>query len=357
MSVGLDLYILLKLKMKKIWHVLRKRWWLIVLSIVLVAFFLIRSSTQNSASKDVTYTVKRQNLKEELTFSGDIDATERTILRFQTSGMLSWVGVKEGDVVHKYQAVAALDQRELKKNLEKKLNAYAKERTDFDNEQGDFSENAQPSNKLLRQDVIDAYTKAQYDLNSSVLDVELSDIALKYSTLTSPIDGVVVRMGTKFAGVNVTPTQSEIEIVNPSTLFFSAAADQTEVVNLKSGQKTEITFDSYPDEHIPGYITEISYTPKEGETGTVYEVKIAIDTHDFGSKYRIGMTGDASFITKQKKDVLAVPTTFIKSDSTGKYVYVKENNTRVKHRISEGDTYDTMSEISSGLADGDVIVD
>ncbi len=66
--------------------------------------------------KTDTARVKRGNLEEKLIISGLIDAEEKVTLRFQTSGRLSWVGVKEGDLVKKYQGIATLDQREIKKN-------------------------------------------------------------------------------------------------------------------------------------------------------------------------------------------------------------------------------------------------
>ena len=95
-------------------------------------FFLIpRSKKEDSVS------VKRGDLKQELTISGTVDAEEKVTLRFKTSGRLSWVGVKEGDYVKKYQAIASLDQRELKKTLQKELNDYMNERWDFDQSQED----------------------------------------------------------------------------------------------------------------------------------------------------------------------------------------------------------------------------
>lgn len=77
-------------------------------------------------------TVSRRTLKEELTLSGKIDAHEHETLQFQTSGLLTWVGVKEGDVVKKYQPIASLDVRSIKKTIDKYLNSYMKERWDFE---------------------------------------------------------------------------------------------------------------------------------------------------------------------------------------------------------------------------------
>ena len=91
----------------------------ILLVILIIAFgfggynYFFASKTN---IKTDTARVKRGNLEEKLTISGTVEAEEKVTLRFQTSGRLNWVGVKEGDYVKKYQSVASLDQKEVKKN-------------------------------------------------------------------------------------------------------------------------------------------------------------------------------------------------------------------------------------------------
>lgn len=347
--------------MKKVISFLKKRWW-IILILLLVGGWIVYGQTagKKSTTPELTYKVKRQTLRETLTFSGSVDAQEKATLRFQSSGRLAWVGVKEGDVVKKYQSIASLDQQLLKKQLEKELIAYDKQRLTFDNTTMDNDDHALSPDKYLRQDTIDAYKKAQYDLNSSVLDVELSDISLRYSNLVSPIAGVVTSVGTKQAGVNITPTQAEFVIVNPATLYFSGAVDQTDVVKMHEGMEGEISYDSYPDETTPAKVQSIAFTPKLDETGTVYEVKISTipdSTAATQLKYRLGMTGDVEFVTKKMTDVLGVPTTFIKSEGGKKYVLKKVGDKQVKTTVEVGEEIDTATVILDGLQEGDVVYD
>jgi len=347
--------------MKKLLNIIKKRWW-IILTLLLVGGWIVYGQTvgKKSTVVELTYKVKRQTLSESLTFSGSVDAQEKATLRFQTSGRLAWVGVTEGDVVKKYQSIASLDQRQLKKQLEKELITYDKQRLTFDNTAMDTDEHALSPDKYLRQDTIDAYKKVQFDLNSSVLDVELSDISLRYSTLVSPIAGVVTSVGTKQAGVNITPTQAEFVIVNPETLYFSGAVDQTDVVKMYEGMKGQISYDSFPDETTSATIQSIAFTPKSDETGTVYEVKISTspDSSDSAQlKYRLGMTGDVEFITKKMVGVIGVPTTFIKSESGKKYVMKKVGEKKVKTTVEVGEEIDTATVILNGLQEGDVVYD
>ncbi len=337
----------------------KKRWWILFVVVIAAAALFVRQqqvAAGEAASNPLT--VKRQTLQEKLTFSGTIEADEHVVLHFQSPGALAWVGVKEGDTVKKGQVIARLDQRLLRKTMEKYLNTYSKERLDYDNEQAERDSKALPMDSLARQDLIDSFKKAQYDLTNSVLDVELQDISLRYASLASPIDGIVSHMDVATAGVNVTALTS-YEIINPQTMYLSATADQTEVVLLSPGMNGEIVFDSFPDDTLQTSIQSVGYTPLTDETGTVYEVKMSLVAPE-SNRYRIGMTGDVSFVTKQKKNALAVPIVYIKTKEGNegqKYVNKQENGGVVEVEIVEGDTYDTQVEILKGLSEGDIIYD
>jgi len=355
---------------KKIFGFVKKRWWILLILMIIGGIVYSQTIGKKSDIKELSYKVKRQTLQESLSFSGTVDAQEKAVLRFQTSGRLAWVGVKEGDVVRKYQSIASLDQQQLKKQLQKELIDYEKERLDYDNDALDTGDRALSGDKFIRQDTIDAFKKAQFDLNSSVLDVELSDIVLRYSTLVSPIDGVVVSVGSKQAGVNVTPAQAEFVIVNPSTLYFSGAVDQTDVVRMHEGMGGMIIYDSYPDAEVAATVSSIAFVPKQDETGTVYEVKIGmgnVDSPGANVKYRLGMTGDVEFVTKDIQDVLGVPTTFVKTERGKYYVFKKINDKkspiggspsgRVKTYVKVGEEIDTATVILDGLVEGDIVYD
>lgn len=340
--------------------IVKRRWYLIIAAVLILS--LIGWSVANKSSKDKpknAYTVKRQTLRETVTFSGDIDAEEKATLRFQTSGKLAWVGVKEGETVNKYQGIASLDQQELKKTLQKELNTYVKSRLDFDQEKEDTREVVIGGlGRDARERVLRVAQKAQYDLNNSVIDVELQDLAIQFATIYTPIEGIVTKVGSKNSGVNVTPAQAEFEIVNPDTIFFSATADQTEVVMLDAGMRGEISLDSFTDVKRYATIASIAYTPKEDETGTVYQIKLNLDpSSPDAAKLRLGMTGDVTFVLKEVENAIAVPTTYIKRENGKPYVLKKVNNKPEKVFIRLGSEIDTATVVDSGIEAGDVVYD
>ncbi len=338
------------LKNKKIW---------IFLAIIIVVGIGIFSATRgkNTNKKSSTYTVRKHTIRETLSIAGVIDAQEKVTLRFQTSGMLSWVGVKEGDTVYPYQAIASLDQMELTKTLQKYLNSYESERRDFDQTTDEYRQPAQGYWGLTwdqRRELDRALEKAQYDLNSSVLDVELKSIALKYATLVTPIGGIVTKVTSPFAGINVTPSQAEFEVVNPTTLYLSVLPDQNEVSKITSSMSATIVFDPFPEATVSGAVQSIAFAPKSGESSTVYEVKLSLPTTN---SYRIGMTADATFVISERQDVIAIPFSMLKTDNGKPYVFRKIGNTKEKTSVTIGLEGDDFIEITSGLAEGDILYD
>jgi len=342
--------------MKTIFKVLKKRWYVfIILLLIGVGYFYNKTNVAAKKIKESQYTIKRQNLRETLSLSGKIDADEHIVLRFQTSGRLSWVGVKEGDVVSKYQGIASLDQRDIQKRMQKTLNDYAKERNDFDQSRDDNRRIGDQPTKELGNEMKRLLEKAQYDLTNSVLDVEIQTLAREYSYLYTPIAGIVIRVDSKYPGVNITPTGAEFEILNPDTLYFSFTADQTEIIKLKDGLIGELVFDSFPDDIEKGSIYYISYTPKQGETGTVYEGRIKIPK-EMVNKMRLGMTGDVTFGLQEKNNVVSIPSNYVKSDSSGKYVDKLIKDKQVKTYIKVGMEIDGFYEVLKGLEENDIIL-
>jgi RND family efflux transporter MFP subunit len=339
---------------------LKKRWYLVVLivAIALGLFFYQQQAIKAQTKKSKPYTVTKKILPNTLSLSGEIDAEEAATLRFQSSGKLVWVGVKEGDYVKKYQGIASLDQREIEKNLQKYMNSYKSARWDLEQSREDNNDQliggltAQLRDKAKR-----LVEQSQFDLDTAVINYELQNLAKENAYLYTPIEGIVVRVATPYAGINITPSQAEFGIVNPKTIYFSATADQTDVVNLKKEMAGDVILDSYPDKTIKGMIGNISFSPKAGETGTVYEVKIAINENNDDYRYRLGMTGDVEFPIGDEKKVLMIPNSYIKSQGNDKYVMKQKNGGRVKQIIKIGESVDSSTEVTSGLSQGDIIYD
>lgn len=336
----------------------KKYWWLILIGIV-IGIFIYRSSENKKQQeiKDKTYVVTRKDLVDSLSIAGQVDAGEKVTLRFQTSGLLTWVGVKEGDKVKKFQTIASLDKRELQNSMSTYLNNYNKARDDFEQTQDDNRDwETRGMTSEAREAIKRTLSKEQMDLNNSVLALEARALALKFSSLYTPIEGLITKVDSPLAGQNITPSTATFEVINPKTLYFSALADQTEVTKFMEGTKGNITLDSFPEKELLGEVTSIGFVPKTGETGTVYELKMTMGAEATeGGKVRMGMTGDVEFVFEKLENVIAIPVAYLKTEDTKNVVTVIKDNKQEKRVVTMGAKIDGMVEITTGLQENEVL--
>ncbi len=337
---------------------LKKYWWLVLIGAV-IGIFIYRSSEnkKQKEEKDKTYTVTRVDMVDSLSIAGQVDAKEKVALRFQTSGLLTWVSVKTGDTVKKFQTIASLDKRELQNSMTTYLNTYNKARDDFEQAQDDNRDwETRGMTAEAREAIKRTLSKEQMDLNNSVLALEARALAIKFSNLYTPIEGLVTKVDSPLAGQNITPSSATFEVINPKSLYFSALADQTEVTKFTEGTTGNITLDSFPDKKLTGSIQTIGFTPKTGETGTVYELQLSmgVDATE-GGKIRMGMTGDVEFVFEKLEDVVAIPVAYIKTENGVSSVVVFKDGKQEKREVVTGAKIDGMVQIVSGLQENEVL--
>lgn len=307
-----------------------------------------------TASAVQTTAVKRTMFTKTVTSSGKTKATRAAELKFQTSGKLTWVGVKEGDRVSAYQAIAKLDVREVQKNLEKALRDYAAERNDFEEMWRVTYKGTKNPQTALTDTVKRILEKNQWDLEQAVADVELKHLSVEYATLITPIAGIVTRVDTPVAGVNITPATAVFEVVDPVSLVFEASVDEVDAANIAIGHKVTVTLDAFADSPISGSVSKIAFAAKTSSGGaTVFPVEVSIAT---SSGVRIGMNGDVAIESDTHADVLVIPSEAVREEEKWSYVYKKEGKTYKKTPVELGSRSDGEVVVRSGLTEGDEVV-
>jgi RND family efflux transporter MFP subunit len=321
----------------------------LILLVIAGSFFWYWSSI-NSKIAVQSVSAKKGSLVESVSSSGEIDAKQKATLVFQTAGKLSWVGVSEGDIVRKGQAIASLDKTQLQATLKKYLNTYERERTEFN----DTSDSA--DDVTLTETVERIKKRAQVDLDQTVIDVELQNEALRLATLYTPIAGIVTRANPLYAGTNVGPTSASYEIVNPDTVYFSADVNEIDVTKIKVGTPVKLELDAFPNEIYQEQILDISFSSKTTATGgTAYTVSITLPAND-DYKFRLGMNGDAEFVLSQKNDVLLIPQTALVEDQDKYYTWVIDDGKAIKKEIKIGISSIDEVEIIEGLEEGEQVI-
>jgi RND family efflux transporter MFP subunit len=325
---------------------------------LLLFYWFKKPASGANANSITTAPVSQSVFTKNIQSSGKTKAAKSVELKFQTSGRLAWVGVKEGDHVNAYQAIAGMDTREVQKSLEKTLRDYSQQRNTFEQTWRDNWPGAAESHESLDHAPNDAIKHIlesnQWNLEKSVLDVELKNLSVEYSTLVTPIAGIVSHIDTPIAGVNVTPATSTFEIVDPESLAFRVNVDEIDVGNLNLGQKAEIRLDAFPTATFSGTITYISYASETSAGGaTIFPVDV---TFDSPQKLRIGLNGDVSIESVRIENALMVPTEAIREDATGKYVYRKTGTTYTRVPVTIGLQNESSTVINTGVSTGDSVV-
>lgn len=339
--------------MKSIKKLLFTRW-AVVVGIILVLGFLFFRSKASNQPKLSFIKPQVQDVAETIEVSGSVDAAAAN-LKFLGGGKITYLPLKEGDVVKKGQRIASIDARDLEKSLQSSLNDYMSARSTFD-QTNDDNKYTVKSDEVLRQ-----LARNQYGLNSAVYAVELRNIALSNSSLYSPINGVLVHSPAEVSGVQVSLTDA-FQIVDPSTLKFEGEVDEVDIGRVSVGQKVTIVLDAYPKDKIEATIDSIALNATistKASGGTVFIVKAKLSNPDI-HKYRLGMNGTMTIITKTANNVLTVPLSSVVQRDDKSYVKVKTQKNgkveAVEREIQVGVEGIDSVEVKSGLnADDEVL--
>jgi membrane fusion protein (multidrug efflux system) len=161
--------------------------------------------------------------------------------------------------------------------------------------------------------------KAAVDLAEA--EVKQAELNLSYTTIVSPTDGNVTEKKIQ-PGQFVSPGQNLFAIVplGPDDIWVTANYKETDLTDVRPGQRVNIEIDTYPGVIITGKVNSVmagtgavfSLFPPENATGNFVKVvqripvRITIDRRDWKSlpTLRIGMS--------------AVPTIFTRDDHHGK---------------------------------------
>jgi RND family efflux transporter MFP subunit len=342
-------------KLKSLFRIVTKTKKRIVLTLIIllvVGFFARRTffPSTNGLKKAV---VERGTVRQELILSGEVAATEHAKLTFQSSGELDWLGVSEGDEVKKGQLLAKLDTQVLNHAFEQAKSNLRYYQAVVDRVHDDVKGNDEDETFTQKE----TRTQAEVNKDNAYEAYLTAQKNLANASLRAPFNGVVTSIAHPYSNVNTFLTESQIEIVNPVTIYFDVAADQNEVNEISVGQKVAVVLDSFSDKELEGEVQYISLTPKVGEVGANYKVKVLFSS-DIANAYkiRIGMTGDAKFVLSQKESVLYIPPQFVKSDLAGKYLKLGTSNN--KTFIETGLEGDDRIEIKSDAVKvGDTVYD
>ncbi len=181
---------------------------------------------------------------------------------------------------------------------------------------------AQRNTAVSRAEVFRA--KAQIAQAQAALERAEED--LRNSTITSPIDGLVlsrdVQVGDAVSSILVLGSQATLVMTlgDVSEVYVLGKVDEADIGKVYLGQPARIVVESFKDKKFEGKVTKISPLGKEKDNVTTFEVRVSI--HNPSGELKANMSANAEILLEEKKSVLLIPESAV--------IYDKDRNTSVE---------------------------
>lgn len=196
--------------------------------------------------------------------------------------------------------------------------------------------------------------EASVENAQNALDTANANLAA--AVLTAPTAGTVAsianQVGEFVGGGN--SNSAFIVLTNTNTLTLHATVGEADIASLVLGLAASVTVDALPGMRLRGKVGSLDPVATISQGVPVYGIDIAID--DPAPSLRAGMSATANVVVARKQGVLLVPNGAIRTIGGRRVVQVQRNGKTVDTAATFGISNDTVTEVTSGLSEGDVVV-
>ena len=278
------------------------------------------------------------------TYSGTttLEADQEASVVAKVGGTVSQIYAEEGRVVHAGDALAQLDDTELRYDAEQAQANYDKKQQEFTRSQALYDR------KLISADAFDT---VKYDLAVMKASYDIAKLNLDRTVIRSPIDGVVSKRLIK-VGNTLTPNQAVYVVTDFDPLLAVLYVPENALARIRPGQPATLSADALAGRSFSGRVARLSPVV-DPQTGTF---KVTVEVRGPGRDLAPGMFSRVNITYDVHKNALIVPHAAILTEDGESAVYVVQAG--VAHRIpvslgySEGDKL----EVVKGLKTGNMVV-
>lgn len=169
-------------------------------------------------------------------------------------------------------------------------------------------------------------------------------------TVTAPFAGVVIRVPGNanarqdatsdplLAGAKVTQGQGLLAVASVERVNVVAKVDETDLNQLRPGQRVEIRGDGFRDLVLSGELESIGVQGLEGDSqaGTMYRIVIALPPLTVAQQrvVRLGMSASASIVIFHDDGALVVPAAAIRIDADKRLVRFRESASSPERQVA-----------------------
>src|SRR5690349_15331454 len=182
------------------------------------------------------------------------------------------------------------------------------------------------------------------DVVAAQAKVDAAQATVDSMSVIAPFDGEVLYVQSQPGDV-VNADTSAVNVADLDHLYVETQVDESDVADVKVGQKADITLDALTGAAFTGKVTQINPVGEVVSGLVKYTVRIDLDKATDRSFIPLGTTANVVVHVKDATASLAVPITTVQNDSQGEYVLVVQ-----------GDGSTKRVEVVSGAIVGDLVV-
>ncbi len=287
--------------------------------------------------------VVKRPLNLDFTANGNFAPYQQLNFSSETAGRVVSVLVKEGDRVKKGQPLAVIKIDNLNIELQS-----AKENYQNASQDKLRFENAFKTGGVTRQQL----DQAELALKNAEFKVEQAKVKIADANIRASIDGTVNKRYIE-PGAVLNPGTQLFELVDVSRLKLKVQVNESQVAQLKTGDKVKVKVSVYPDKVFEGVIRFIAAKSDDALNFPV-EIEMA-NTNNSGVK--AGMFATAVFSFPPAAPSLIVPrSAFLGSVNSNQIFLVKNGNEAKLHQVVSGRILGEDVEVLEGLEEQDKVV-
>lgn len=329
-----------------------------VLAAIVVGVALWAGLTRPWASKPIAVaaeTLRAATMTRVLAVNGRIEPRLQVDVKSTVAGQVKAVFVQEESPVKAGEVLAQLDDAQQRAAVSQTDAALNGSLAQLEEAKTNYQRAQALGDSISRKDL----DTAQLALQTAQNDVDRltgakvqAERLLDQYEIRAPFDGTVLTRG-------VDPGQ----VVDTSTVLFSyadlrrlraeASVDELYAAEIQRGLKVKLRPSGY-NRTLDGEVSFVSPTVDEATGGRTVRVDIA----DIGGlDLPIGLTVNLNIVVAETPDAITVPRAAIMDPSTSPSVFVIENGKAVRRKIEFIDWPAARLIVTSGLEDGDVVID
>ncbi|MBI4815386.1 MAG: efflux RND transporter periplasmic adaptor subunit [Deltaproteobacteria bacterium] len=277
--------------------------------------------------KYFTTTAEQGKIVGKVTATGTLSALVTVQVGSQVSGRLKEISVDFNSEVKRGQVIARLDPQLFEATLDQARASFMAAKAELDVAEIralEAERQARRAKELAEKKLVSeadldtaeataASARAQVEaqkgrLELSKASLKQAEVNLGYTTITSPIDGMVVSR-------NVDIGQTVAASFQAPTLFVIAedlrkmqvntSVAEADIGKLSPGMRAEFRVDAYPTKKFEGKVRQIRNSPQTVQNVVTYDAVIDVQNPEL--ELKPGMTANVTFVYAERDDVVKVP--------------------------------------------------